>query len=54
MGIFEGSAFDGPDPVTVAARWLAEAAATEPNDPNAMQLATVDADGLPDVWQWPF
>ena len=49
MGIFEGSAFDGPDPVTVAARWLAEAAATEPNDPNAMQLATVDADGLPDV-----
>ena len=41
--------FEGPDPVTVAARWLAEAEATEPNDPNAMQLATVDADGLPDV-----
>ena len=44
MGIFDGS-----DPVTVAARWLEEAAAGEPNDPNAMQLATVDADGLPDA-----
>ena len=43
------SVFDGPDPVTVAERWLEEASATEPNDPNAMQLATVDADGLPDV-----
>ena len=43
------SIFDGPDPVTVAARWLEEAAAEEPNDPNAMQLATVDDGGLPDV-----
>ena len=43
------SIFDGPDPVTVAARWLEEAAAGEPNDPNAMQLATVDDGGLPDV-----
>ena len=29
--------------------WIAEAEAREPNDPNAMALATVDADGLPDV-----
>ena len=41
--------FAGDDPVAIAARWLAEAEATEPEDPNAMQLATVDADGLPDV-----
>jgi pyridoxamine 5'-phosphate oxidase len=29
--------------------WLAEADRIEPSDPNAMALATVDADGLPDV-----
>lgn len=29
--------------------WLAEAAGLEPNDPNAMALATVDAEGAPDV-----
>lgn len=29
--------------------WMGEAEAAEPNDPNAMQLATADADGLPDV-----
>ena len=29
--------------------WLREAEASEPNDPNAMALATVDPDGLPDV-----
>ncbi|MDB6454447.1 pyridoxamine 5'-phosphate oxidase [Falsirhodobacter sp. 20TX0035] len=41
--------FAGPDPFTIARRWLAEAEATEPNDPNAIALATVDADGMPDV-----
>ena len=41
--------FAGADPVTVAARWLREAEGTEPEDPNAMQLATVDARGMPDV-----
>ncbi|MFT3735646.1 MAG: pyridoxamine 5'-phosphate oxidase [Rhodocyclaceae bacterium] len=29
--------------------WLAEAGKTEPNDPNAMSLATVGADGMPSV-----
>ncbi len=29
--------------------WFAQAAAKEPNDANAMALATVDADGLPNV-----
>jgi pyridoxamine 5'-phosphate oxidase len=38
-----------PDPVALFRAWLAEADLREPNDPNAMSLATVDADGLPDV-----
>ena len=37
------------EPFTLFAEWFAEAQASEPNDPNAMALATVDADGLPDV-----
>ncbi len=41
--------FAGNDPIVIAKRWLAEAEATEINDPNAMALATVDADGLPNV-----
>ena len=41
--------FAGDDPFALAQRWLDEATATEPNDPNAIALATVDADGLPDV-----
>lgn len=41
--------FAGDDPFAIARRWLAEAAATEPNDPDAVALATVDRDGLPNV-----
>ena len=41
--------FEGDDPIAIAKRWLAEAEETEINDPNAMALATVDADGLPNV-----
>ena len=37
------------DPMALFRAWLAEADKSEPNDPNAMALATVDADGLPDV-----
>ena len=37
------------DPIRLFAEWLAEAEAAEPNDPNAMALATVDGDGVPDV-----
>jgi pyridoxamine 5'-phosphate oxidase len=37
------------DPISLFSSWLDEARASEPNDPNAMALATVDADGLPDV-----
>jgi pyridoxamine 5'-phosphate oxidase len=41
--------FAGDDPFAIARSWLAEAEAQEPNDPNAIALATVDADGLPNV-----
>src|ERR1700758_4372286 len=37
------------EPFALFAEWFAEAVKTEPADPNAMALATVDADGLPDA-----
>jgi pyridoxamine 5'-phosphate oxidase len=37
------------NPFTLFDTWFAEAQASEPNDPNAMALATVDADGRPSV-----
>ncbi len=43
-GIFAGS-----DPFALAQGWLTEAEASEPNDPNAIALATVDDQGLPNV-----
>ena len=39
--------FAGEDPFAIARAWLSEAENVEPNDPNAMALATVDASGLP-------
>jgi pyridoxamine 5'-phosphate oxidase len=41
--------FAGDNPFRIAQAWLAEAEAVEPNDPNAIALATVDATGLPNV-----
>ena len=41
--------FAGDDPFAIAQAWLTEAGALEPNDPNAVALATVDAAGLPNV-----
>ena len=37
------------EPFRLFAEWLGEAEASEPNDPNAMALATVDGDGMPNV-----
>jgi pyridoxamine 5'-phosphate oxidase len=37
------------EPLRLFAAWLEDATNSEPNDPNAMALATVDADGLPNV-----
>ena len=41
--------FAGEDPFAIARAWLAEAEPKEPNDPNAIALATVDSAGLPNV-----
>lgn len=40
---------DADTPFELLEQWLQEANAHEPNDSTAMSLATVDADGLPDV-----
>ncbi len=41
--------FAGDDPFVIARTWLDEAEASEPNDPNAIALATVDSTGLPNA-----
>ena len=41
--------FAGDDPFEIARRWLAEAEASEINDPNAIALSTVDAEGMPNA-----
>lgn len=40
---------DIEEPYALLAEWLREANAHEPNDSSAMSLATVDAEGMPDV-----
>ncbi|WP_417580211.1 pyridoxamine 5'-phosphate oxidase [Pelagibacterium sp.] len=43
-------AYDGAiDPFQVFPLWLEEARGTEPNDPNAMAVASVDENGMPDL-----
>ncbi len=44
-----GDFVDEQEPFRLFRSWFAEAEASELNDPNAMALATVDADGLPNV-----
>jgi pyridoxamine 5'-phosphate oxidase len=44
-----GDFADAAEPFQLFASWFEEAARTEPSDPNAMALATVDGAGLPDV-----
>ena len=41
--------FAGDDPFQLVRDWLAEAQETELNDPNAIALATVDPDGMPNA-----
>ena len=41
--------FAGDDPFAIARRWIEDVSETEINDPNAIALATVDSDGLPNV-----
>lgn len=45
----ERSALPHRDPLALFAAWLAEAEASEPNDANAMALATATPDGRPSV-----
>lgn len=40
---------DGAEPFDLFGQWLMDARGKEPNDPNAMTVATVDADGMPDA-----
>jgi pyridoxamine 5'-phosphate oxidase len=48
-GLTVGDFTAAAEPIRLFAEWLEEATKSEPNDPNAMSVATVDADGLPDV-----
>jgi len=44
-----GNLSDADEPVGLFSAWFEEAARAEPSDPTAMALATVDADGVPNV-----
>lgn len=44
-----GDFTEASEPMALFDTWLAEAGKSEPNDPNAMALATVDSEGLPNV-----
>jgi len=46
--LFDDSQPDKPDPIELFVLWLGEAKISEVDDANAMSLATVDADGMPD------
>ena len=44
-----GDFTEADEPLRLFAAWFEDAKKAEPNDPEAMALATVDADGLPNV-----
>ena len=46
---FDKKLFAGKEPFTIFRRWFEEARKTEINDPDAIALATVDKEGLPNV-----
>ncbi len=45
----QGNVFTHENPITLFEEWLGLARAHEVNDPNAMSLATIDRNGMPDV-----
>lgn len=47
--IDDGGISPGNDPMALFAQWLTDAAKSEPNEPEAMALATVDDAGRPNV-----
>lgn len=48
-GLTTGDFTEEAEPFRLFSQWLEDATASEPNDPNALALATVDTDGMPDV-----
>ena len=46
---FDEKLFAGEEPFTIFRRWLEDARKAEVNDPDAIALATVDKEGMPDV-----
>ena len=48
-GLTSSDFTEASEPLALFANWFGDAEKTEPNDPNAVALATVDAEGLPDV-----
>ncbi len=52
-GFYKGAPADdfltATDPLSLFSSWMGDAEQSEPNDPNAMALASVDGDGLPNV-----
>jgi len=48
-GLTGGDFTESEEPFKLFGEWLKEAEASEVNDPNAVALATVDEDGLPNV-----
>lgn len=48
-GLITSDFTEESEPFTLFGRWLADATESELNDPNALALATVDADGMPNV-----
>nr|WP_210330952.1 pyridoxamine 5'-phosphate oxidase [Microvirga terrestris] len=48
-GLITGDFTESDEPFALFEAWMKEAEASEPNDPNAMALATVDETGLPNV-----
>ncbi len=48
MAVDATAPLEARDPIALFEAWLREAVKAEPNDANAMALATVDEDGLPD------
>jgi pyridoxamine 5'-phosphate oxidase len=48
-GLTVGDFTVADEPLRLFGQWLEEATRSEPNDPNAMSVATVDNSGMPDV-----
>ena len=48
-GLTVGDFTAADEPLRLFGQWLEDATQSEPADPNAMAVATVDSDGLPDL-----